>query len=359
MRASAALTAVAVAAGAISCGGAGGGPPSRDEGQAEFERVRASFGVLETLAGAGKRQDDVNEWDPAFEGGPAIAAELSSPHNAVGDRDGNVFIADKEAHAIRKVTPDGRIETAAGVNAAGDDGDAPGDARALHLDWPNGVWVAASGIVYILDLANFKVRRLDRAGQLSTLFVAPTLAGGRGLWVSDDETVAYVSSVGELLRWTPTAGVTAFAGGFVDLGNLIVDPDGSVLVTDRGASRVFRVSPAGVSAPIAGSGAGGIGDDGLPALDTPLDQVRGIWRVPGAGLLLGTHQGSRVFYLDSYGFAHVLIDGARGAHCCDGDLLTVAGFKVSEVRSVTMTPAGDLLVTEHDAGFVRIARRAP
>jgi len=62
---------------------------------------------------------------------------------------------------------------------------------------------------------------------------------------------------------------------------------------------------------------------------------------------------------DSYGFAHVLIDGARGAHCCDGDPLTVAGFKVSEVRNVTMTPAGDLLVTEHDAGFVRIARHAP
>lgn len=346
-------------------GGCGGGasppdPMAREKGRAELARVRASFGVLETLAGAGLRQEDVNEWAPEFEGGPATAAELSAPHNALGDADGNVFIADKEAHAIRKVTPDGHIETVAGVNAAGDDGDAPGDARTSHLDWPNGLWVASSGTVYVLDLGNFKVRRLDRTGQLSTLFVAPTVTGGRGLWVADDESLAYVSSSGELLRWTPSGGVDVFATGFVDLGNLIVEPDGTVLITDRGASRVYHVAANGAARPIAGSDAAvGSPEDGLPALETSLDGVRGIWRVPGAGLLLGTHRGSRVFYMDSFGFVHVLIDGTRGAHCCDGEPLTGAGLKVSEVRNVTMTPAGDLLVTEHDAGYVRIARRAP
>jgi hypothetical protein len=94
-------------------------------------------------------------------------------------------------------------------------------------------------------------------------------------------------------------------------------------------------------------------------LETPLEEVRGIWRHPSGGFLLGTHEGSQVLYLDTHGFVHVLIDGEPGAHCCDGAALTTAGLKISEVRNVTMTPAGDLLVTEHDAGYVRIARHAP
>jgi DNA-binding beta-propeller fold protein YncE len=347
---------------AVACGGGeppGTNPGSKEKGQAEFEAVRASFGVLETLAGAGQRQEDVNEWNPSFEGGPAVAAELSSPHNALGDDGGNVFIADKEAHAIRKVTTDGRIVTVAGVNAPGDDGDTPGDGAALHLDGPNGIWVARSGIVYILDLVNAKVRRLDRGGQMTTLFTAVTLGGGRGLWVADDESLAYASASGDLLRWTPAAGVTMFATGFLDLGNLVTDDAGAVYVTDRGQNKVFRVGTDGAITLLAGTGDSGVAQDGTPALETPLDEVRGIWRHPAGGFLLGTHHGNRVFYLDSQGYTHILIDGARGQHAGDGQPLTVPGYKVSEVRNVAMTPAGDLLITEHDAGYVRIARRAP
>lgn len=363
MRAASIWVAALLGVGVGGCGGGGAAPGSdpaaRGKGQAEFEAVRASFGVLETLAGAGQRQEDVNEWNPDFEGGPAVAAELSSPHNALGDGEGNVFIADKEAHAVRKVTTDARIVTVAGVNEPGDDGDAAGDGAALHLDGPNGIWVASNGVVYILDLGNAKVRRLDRGGQMTTLFSATTLGGGRGLWVADDESVAYASASGDLLRWTPTGGVTTFAPGFVDLGNLVTDGAGTVYVTDRGQNKVFRVSAAGEVTVLAGTGNNDVGQDGTPALETPLDEVRGIWRHPGGGFLFGTHRGSRVLYLDTYGFTHVLIDGARGQHCCDGQPLTALGYKVSEVRNVTMTPAGDLLVTEHDAGYVRIARRAP
>jgi hypothetical protein len=55
---------VAATLGIAACGGGGGevsDPRAKEKGQAEFEVVRAGFGVLETLAGAGVRQDDVNE----------------------------------------------------------------------------------------------------------------------------------------------------------------------------------------------------------------------------------------------------------------------------------------------------------
>ncbi len=60
-----------------------------------------------------------NEWLPEFEGGTATASELSRPHMAQADAAGNIYIADKEAHAIRKVTPAGVITTYAGTGTAG------------------------------------------------------------------------------------------------------------------------------------------------------------------------------------------------------------------------------------------------
>jgi hypothetical protein len=327
-------------------------------GLAEFEQFRAGFGVLEALAGAGKRSDDENEWNAAFEGGAATAAELSSPHNALGDADGNVFIADKDAHAIRKVTPDGIITTVAGVNLPGDDGDGPLDGRAAHLSSPNGIWVSSTGVVYILDLGNLKIRRLGTNGQLTTLFAAATLGGGRGLWVAEDESLAYVSASGDLLRWTPVGGVEIHATGFTDLGNLAVAPDGVVFATDRGQNLVSRVDVNGAVTAFAGNGLRGRAVEGAIGKETPLDEVRGIWRT-GRGFLLGTHHGSQVLYLDSFGSVHSLIDGTQGAHCCDGQPLSSPEQKISEVRNVTLTPMGDLLVIEHDAGFVRIARHLP
>jgi sugar lactone lactonase YvrE len=314
--------------------------------------------VLETLAGVGLVGDDSNDWDPACEGALAVECELSTPHDAMGDADGNTYIADKEAHAIRKVTPDGVITTVAGMNEPGDDGDEPGPATERHLNWPNGLFVKPDGTTYVLELGSRKVRRLDVDGTLSTLFSVPELAGGRGLWVAEDESLAYVGSSNRVLAWTPEGGVTTFADGFVQLGHLDVDPGGELTVTDRGAHRVLRVDEGGIRTPIAGDGRPWPFGDGERALDTSLNEVRGIARADTGGFFLGTHAGNQVHYLDTYGYVHLLIDGAHDAHAGDGESLATPGSKVSEVRNVRVNPQGELLVTEHDHGFVRVARRA-
>jgi hypothetical protein len=343
-------------------GGPGGPAPDAAlgaDGEAEadeVELVRRAFGPLETLAGSGPRGPDTNDWQPGFEGGPATAADLSTPHNAMGDRAGNVYIADKDAHAIRKVTPDGKIVTVAGVNAPGDDGDAPGPGRTRHLSSPNGLWVKPDGTVFILDLGNGKVRRLATGGELTTHFAVPGLALGRGLWVSEDETQAFVASASTIVRWTRAGGTERWADGFRELGNLVVEPSGALLVTDRGLHQVFRVGADRQRVAIAGNGGRTGGGDGRPGLETGLDGVRGLWRHERGGLFLATHAGSQVWYLDTRGTIHLFLDGARDAHGGDGEPLSAPGRKVSEVRNVTMDPLGNLLVTENDVGFVRIAR---
>jgi hypothetical protein len=74
---------------------------------------------------------------------------------------------------------------------------------------------------------------------LSTLFTVPDGVGeGRGLWVSDDESRVFFSATTIVKKWTPTEGVTEYATGFVELGNLVVDLWGYVVVTDRRGHRV-------------------------------------------------------------------------------------------------------------------------
>lgn len=333
-------------------------PLDRVEGEREFLRVRESYDVFFTFAGNGRAGGDTNDWDPSFEGAPAISVDLSTPHNALGDQAGNLFIADKDAHAIRKVDPNGRLTTVAGLNEPGDDGDQPALGASSHLFQPNGLWVTLDGTVYILDLGNQKVRKLDTQGELSTLFAVPGLSLGRGLWVSNDETLAYVSSGTRVLRWTPEDGVETYADGFQQLGNLFVDPGGAVFLTDREAGRVFRLTEGGAPVPFAGSGRAGPVIDGAVGLEAALQGVRGIWQHPEeGGFFLATHEGSQVLYLNSQGYLHILVAGARRAHAGDGEPLSVPGPKVSEVRNVTLSPAGDLIVIENDLGFIRVARR--
>lgn len=323
----------------------------------EFETLLSGYGIIRTIAGTGRLQD-VNGWLTEYEGQPADTVELSNPHFTMGDAAGNLFLADKESHAIRKVTPDGKISTAAGINAPGDGQDDPAQGTSVALSSPNGLWVRQDSTVYILDLGNGKVRRLDPAGTMRTLFEVPGgIIVGRGIWVSDDESTAYVASNSEIKRWTAEGGVETFATGFASLGNIVMGPDGRLVATDRGANRVYRVDGDGELTPIAGNGSTSGGGDGAPALDTGLDGVRAVWFVPPGGLLLGTHRGSQVWYVDTRGIIHLFLDGARGAHSGDGEHFRTPGAKVSEVRAVTVDASGNVLVTEHDYGYIRMIER--
>ena len=294
------------------------------------EHMRACFGELQRVAGTAQIENKgVDGWQAAFEGGPAIEAELSRPHFVMADAAGNLFIADKDAHAIRKIDPAGSITTVA---------------AAPDVKSPNGLWVGESGVVYILDLGHSAIRRLEPQGALTTLFEVPQgISIGRGLWVSDDETEAYVASNTEVLRWTPQAGVQVHAGGFRSLGNLALDPDGNLVVTDRAAGRVFRLASDGTGTPIAGNGERSGGGDGSPALETSLRGVRALWFDTSGGYFLGTHESDSIWFVDPSGNIHRFAGPPQ----------------LSEVRGLSLDTAGNLLVVDHDGGRIWRAERRP
>src|SRR5713226_6583820 len=140
-------------------------------GDTGFTKLTESYGLLSTVAGSGGTLFSPSDnWQPAFEGGPATNAELSHPHIAMAARAGNIYIADKEAHAIRKVTPDGNIFTVAGTGVAGrGDPYSPAPATEIALNNPNGLWVQADGTLYILYRDNGLIRKVDTNGIISSL----------------------------------------------------------------------------------------------------------------------------------------------------------------------------------------------
>jgi len=118
-------------------------------------------GIIDTLAGNG-------EAGYSGDGGPATAAALDYPTAVAVDEGGTVYIADTRNHAVRRVAPDGTIETIAGIGEPGLSGDG-GPAAAARLREPNGVAIGDDATLYIADRSNFRVRRVGRDGLIDTL----------------------------------------------------------------------------------------------------------------------------------------------------------------------------------------------
>lgn len=122
----------------------------------ENQRIRlvSSSGMIATVAGNGKAGF-------AGDGGPAIAASLSSPSNVAALPDGGFLIADTGNNRIRRVRPDGRIVTVAGTGTAGFAGDG-GPAAAAMVDLPTTVAVRGDALGFLLgDSGNDRVRAVS------------------------------------------------------------------------------------------------------------------------------------------------------------------------------------------------------
>ncbi len=127
-----------------------------------------TFGIISTFAGNGVLGF-------SGDGGAATGAEFDLPTGVAADASGNVFIADRGSNRIRKVNSAGIISTFAGTGVAGLSGDG-GPATNAQLNGPAGVSVDAGGNVYIADMTNNVVRKINAAGVIST--IAGTGVGG-------------------------------------------------------------------------------------------------------------------------------------------------------------------------------------
>lgn len=208
-------------------------------------------GIIETIAGAG-----VTGF--AGDGGPATGALISFPSIPHYDASGNLYFFDSGNYRIRRVDANGIITTIAGdgqAPVAGLDTEGPAIARSL----PNllSFAVGASGNLYIAERDNNSILRLTAAGNLETFaqIDAPTglvIDGLGNIYVSSTS-----STFGSMFRITPAGAVTLFvsfpSAEFPYPVTLAsADSAGNVYVVLNG--KLFRYAPDGTSTAVATPG---------------------------------------------------------------------------------------------------------
>jgi hypothetical protein len=319
-----------------------------------------------------------------------MLVEFSEPHMAMDDIWGNVYVADKNAHAIRKIRPDGTVVTVAGrhrflsPNAGGFDGD--GIATERLLSYPNGLHVFPDGSFYFLETGDAttlaRIRKVTRSGQMTTVLTDTGFTMQRGLWVSPDESFLYFCSDTKLKRFNigmPLSGtnprnlVDLSAAGTPDLGNIDLDANGNILLTSRGLHLVYLVPPTAnnLTAPqiVAGNGTTGgttfgnnLADDNMVATTVALNGIRGAAYHPLGGYFLACHRGGDVWYVDTQSppRIHLVIQGNNSGTLRSGDGSPVSVnrgvSKLSEPRSVRFGWNGDLILCTNDSGYIRRVR---
>lgn len=103
-------------------------------------------GVVTTLAGGS--QGTAN--------GTGEAAQFNYPNGISVDGNGNIYVADENNHLIRKITPAGEVTTLIGTT----NGDADGDVQTAQFSYPTGVFVDATGNVFVADKDNHRIRKV-------------------------------------------------------------------------------------------------------------------------------------------------------------------------------------------------------
>lgn len=191
----------------------------------------------------------------AGDGGPATAAQLSSPVGFARDAAGNLYFADSGNNKIRVIGKDGIIRTVAGTGVAGSGGDGAA-ATSAQLNNPAAVLPTAQGELYIAEYGGNRVRKVLAGGTIQTV-----AGNGKGGFGGDGGPA-----------------VQARINGPIGIAQ---DSQGNLYIADSGNHRVRRVGKDGTIQTIAGSGPQRPGQtgEGQPAvtayIDDPGDQAVG------------------------------------------------------------------------------------
>ena len=188
-------------------------------------------GIISTVAGSGLPRGYSGD------GGPATLAKLYGPAGLAVDQSGSLYIIDVGNSVIRKVQS-GVITTFAGTGVPGYSGDG-GPASSAQLRTPQSLAVDCIGNVYIGDSLSF-IRKVDTNG------IITTIAGIGPFGFSGD-------------------GGPATAAEFYTIDGLATDCKGDIFLSDGGNNRVRVIEENGIVTSYAGNGIQGFSGDGGPA----------------------------------------------------------------------------------------------
>lgn len=219
-------------------------------------RVDLKTGKISTFAGTGKK-------GYSGDGGPATKARLNEPYEVRFDKAGNMFFVEMRNHIVRRVdAKSGKISTVAGTGKRGFSGDG-GPATKAKLSVPHSIALDDAGNLYICDIGNHRVRRVDLKSGIITTFAGT----GQRKRTPD----------GAKLKGTPLNGPRA----------LDFDGQQSLYLALREGNAVYRIDlKTKTLHHIAGTGKKGYAGDGGDAKQALLSGPKGIAVGPNGDIYL-------------------------------------------------------------------------
>jgi sugar lactone lactonase YvrE len=333
-----------------------------------------------TLAGTG-------EAGYSGDGGPAVAARIANPYGLALGPDGALYFCEVDNHCVRRLDlATGRISTFAGTGRAGYSGDG-GPAREAAMNQPYEVRFGRDGSLYVVEMRNQIVRRVDRKGVIRT--IAGTgepgfsgdggpavkaqlrnphsiaLDGRGGLLICDigNHRIRRVDlKTGIIRTWAGTGERKPTPDGSPLDGTPLngpramdVDSRGNLYLALREGNAVFRIDPeARRIFHVAGTGEPGYSGDGGPASQARLSGPKGIAWAPDESLYLADTESHTIRRIDLKTgiIATVLGTGQRG-NGADGDPLACA---LARPHGVFAGPRGALYIGDSEAHKIRMLR---
>lgn len=290
--------------------------------------VTSTAQVITTVAGTGTN---------SYQGdaGLAINAWLSQPEGLAVDLAGNVFVADSANFRIREVTPAGLINTVAGNgtvgltlagNNIGDGGPATSaEFGPAHLPFMQGVAVDVGGNLYITDVGNYRVRKVDTLGNITTV-------AGNGSPITSGD------------------GGLAINAGFMNPTGIAIDLLRNLYIADPSSSRVRVVTPGGIVKTIAGTGVAGYSGDGGPAASAQISvpiglavDLQGNLYIAESGNAL---YGPRIRKVDTLGTITTVAGNGTAGFSGDGGLAVSAQLG-GTLQGIAVDHAGNIYIADY------------
>ncbi len=260
------------------------------------------------------------------DGGPALTAQLNGPNGVAVDASGNVYIADTSNYRIRKVDTSGNISTVAGDGAYGYSGDG-GAATAARIGSPYGLAVDSSGNLYVSDISHNVVRMVAGSGMIAT--------------VAGNGTSGYSGDSG--------------AATSAELRNpygLAVDASGNLYIADYGNQRIRKVDSSGIITTVAGNGISGFSGDGGAATSAELSFPTGVAANAAGAFYVADGYENRVRMVSTSGIITTVAGNGVSGFSGDGGAAT--GAQLANPESVAVDTSGNLYIA--DQGNVRIRK---
>ena len=342
-----------------------------DTGNHRIRRVAAVTGIITTVAGNGSESF-------SGDGGPGTSASLNSPYGVAVDAGGNVLIADKDNHRIRRLnSSSGVITTVAGNGVQGFSGDG-GAGTSASLRLPSGVAVDATGSVLIADYSNHRIRRLANGTGVITTVAGNGAVGFSGDWgpatsaqlnfprsiaadsngalfIADtfNNRIRQVAAGTRIITTVAGNGLESFSGdggpgtsaSLNSPEGVAVDAGGNVIIADNDNLRIRRLAiGTGVITTVAGNGTFFIGDGG-PATGAIFKSPSGVGVDAGSNVLVADTSNHRIRRVAAgTGIITTVAGNGVGDFSGDGGPATSASLK--SPSGATVDAGGNMLIAD-------------